>query len=202
MNSSQSIRGKKRQEYIDEWLSGKENPEVEVTPTRYEGKYIVRYRNQNQNNNNQDIGETNDIPTNARKGLSPQDCDSNTMSQESNNNEISKEHESSTEIKQPEIEPIKSEFSGITFSNEFAEQILDQLKIINEERAKKQLKKNNKKEIKRIIHKEFVKNRVLREDSDDYEDLRNEPPPPQPIIIEKSPMKIRRRLNLLDRYKP
>ena len=25
--------------------------------------------------------------------------------------------------KQPEIEPIKSEFSGITFSNEFAEQI-------------------------------------------------------------------------------
>ena len=191
-NTSMSIRGKKRQEYIDEWLSGKENPEVEVTPTRYEGKYIVRYRKSNQNQNNI-IQEDNEITDNSMDS-------SKTTSEDSNNKEMSNESNESTEIKEQELEPVNSQFSGITFSNDFAEQILGQLKIINEERAKKQLKKEKKKEIKRIVHKEFIKNRVLVEDSDDDN---NDPiPPPKPIIIDKTPVKIRRRLNLLDRYKP
>ena len=42
-----SIRGKKREEYVREWLEGKENPDVEVIPTKKEGKYIVRERVKN-----------------------------------------------------------------------------------------------------------------------------------------------------------
>ena len=40
-----SIRGRVRQQYIDNWLSGQEDPNVEVKPTRVDGKYIVRYKN-------------------------------------------------------------------------------------------------------------------------------------------------------------
>ena len=41
-----AIRGKLRQQYIDNWLAGNEDPEVEVIPTRVEGKYIVKHRTQ------------------------------------------------------------------------------------------------------------------------------------------------------------
>jgi hypothetical protein len=40
-----NIRGKLRQQYIDNWLEGHEDPDVEVKPTRIDGKYIVRYKN-------------------------------------------------------------------------------------------------------------------------------------------------------------
>ena len=43
---SVSIRGKLRQQYIDNWLAGNEDPDVEVIPTRVEGKYIVKHRTQ------------------------------------------------------------------------------------------------------------------------------------------------------------
>ena len=44
--SASSIRGKLRQQYIDNWLAGNEDPDVEVIPTRVEGKYIVKHRTQ------------------------------------------------------------------------------------------------------------------------------------------------------------
>ena len=36
------IRGKKRQEIIDNWIQGIEDPDVEVQPTKKENRYIVR----------------------------------------------------------------------------------------------------------------------------------------------------------------
>ena len=39
-----SIRGKQRAEYIQKWLQGEEDPEVEVIPAKAEGRYIVRRR--------------------------------------------------------------------------------------------------------------------------------------------------------------
>ena len=36
------VRGKKREEVINNWLKGVEDPNVEVKPTKQEGRYIVK----------------------------------------------------------------------------------------------------------------------------------------------------------------
>ena len=83
----------------------------------------------------------------------------------------------------------------INFDRELTEEILNQLKMINDDRIARDKKKQKKKELRRAIHKEFARSRVMVEDSDDEE-------PPQPIVIERPPpMRVRRRLNLLDRHR-
>ena len=67
-------------------------------------------------------------------------------------------------------------------------------------KKRKAEKKAKKKEMKHIIHKEFAKNRVMVEESDDETEYRNTDP--QIVYVEKpAPVRIRRRLNLLDRFK-
>ena len=69
----------------------------------------------------------------------------------------------------------------------------------NEERRLKKERKQKKKEMKQLIHKEFVKNRVMVEGSDE-EEVESEP---QIVYVEKpAPVRIRRRLNLLDKFSP
>ena len=66
---------------------------------------------------------------------------------------------------------------------------------------KKLEKKEKKKEIKKVVRKEFIKNKVLVEDSDD-DTVNIAPPEPQKIYVQKPPpLRVRRRVNLLDRYK-
>ena len=42
--SSKYVRGVKRNQIIQRWLQGIEDPEYEVFPTKKEGKYIVKLR--------------------------------------------------------------------------------------------------------------------------------------------------------------
>ena len=73
--------------------------------------------------------------------------------------------------------------------------------MLNEYKMKKLEKKEKKKEIKKVVRKEFIKNKVLVEDSDD-DDVVNIAPEPQKIYVQKPPpLRVRRRVNLLDRYK-
>ena len=44
---SSRIRGKLRDQYINEWLNGIENPDVEVKPLKAEGRFRVTYRSKN-----------------------------------------------------------------------------------------------------------------------------------------------------------
>ena len=77
--------------------------------------------------------------------------------------------------------------------NDIMEEILKQLKIINDERQAKQIKKAKKKELQQAIRKEFVRHRVIVEDPDPTP----EPvPEPQTVYIEKTPIRMRRRLDL------
>ena len=175
-----SIRGKKREEYVREWLEGKENPDVEVIPTKKEGKYIVRERVKNP------VAESED-----------QNAKSQDEKTELNNTEKNTAPEPENNIV-PEPEIIKNNNPGIGL------EILEQLKLLNEYKQKKLEKKAKKKEIKKVIRKEFVKNKVLVENSDESdEDTVYVPPPePQKIYIQKPcPIRTRRKINLLDRYK-
>ena len=173
-----SIRGKKREEYVREWLEGKENPDVEVIPTKKEGKYIVRERVKVEPVK---VGEENAKVEDEKSELN------NTEKNTALEPEI---------IKDDNAEIIKNNNSGIGL------EILEQLKLLNEYKQKKLEKKAKKKEIKKVIRKEFVKNKVLVENSDESDDETVYVPPPEPqkIYIQKPPpIRTRRRINLLQR---
>ena len=197
---SARIRGKKREELINNWLQGKDDDEFDVIPTKNEGKYIIRHKTKNNNISEQTVSEPSDIPE--------QPIPEQTIS-EPNNAEITEDiTENNAEIKQTPVKNTRTKSMKESPSQQnLTLDILNQLKNIqssfhefNEERRKKQEKKAKKKEMKHIIHKEFAKNRVMIEDSDDDEEYKNNEP--QIVYVEKpAPIRTRRRLNLLNRYK-
>ena len=197
------IRGLKRQEIINNWLNGKEDPDFEVVPTRAEGKYIVKTR---ENGNKARATGIPNSDTPETQVASQQDQKSQNASTEENSiNEVTsvendKNHDTaarSSERAAYSETPIESTPARdyISFDRELTNEILNQLKMINDDRKARDEKKQKKKELRRVIHKEFARSRVLVEGSSDEEE-------PQPIYIERPPpMRVRRRLNLLDRYK-
>ena len=197
---STRIRGKKREELINNWLQGKDDDEFDVIPTKNEGKYIIRHKTKNNNISEQTISEPSDI--------SEQPIPEQTIS-EPNNAAITEDiTENNAEIKQTPVNNTRTKSMKESPSQQnLTLDILNQLKNIqssfhefNEERRKKQEKKAKKKEMKHIIHKEFAKNRVMIENSDDEEEYKNNEP--QIVYVEKpAPIRTRRRLNLLNRYK-
>ena len=207
---SARIRGKKREELINNWLQGKDDDEFDVIPTKNEGKYIIRHKTKNNNISEQTISEPSDISASGRalSGESEQPIPEQTIS-EPNNAEITEDiTENNAEIKQTSVNNTRTKSMKESPSQQnLTLDILNQLKNIqssfhefNEERRKKQEKKAKKKEMKHIIHKEFAKNRVMIEDSDDEEEYKNNEP--QVVYVEKpAPIRTRRRLNLLNRYK-
>lgn len=186
---SNNIRGLKRQEIIDNWLNGVEDPEYEVVPTRAEGKYIVKQRTGNKTLvtgiPNSDTPET--------QLASQQDQKSTPEEENSIDKVVSDENDKNHDSETP-IESTPSR-DYISFDRELTNEILNQLKMINDDRKARDEKKQKKKELRRAIHKEFARSRVVVEGSSDEEE-------PQPVYIERPPpIRVRRRLNLLDRYK-
>lgn len=185
------IRGKKREEIINNWLEGKDNDEYDVIPTKNEGKYIIKHKVKNNKI------EINNSETNNSEESIPEE----TIPEETIPEPIPESNNVKQKTKPKQIEMKNNDYNTIS------SEILNQLKNIqssfnelNEERRRKQEKKAKKKEMKHIIHKEFAKNRVMVEESDDETEYRNNDP--QIVYVEKpAPVRIRRRLNLLDRFK-
>ncbi len=190
---SNNIRGLKRQSIIDNWLNGVEDPNFEVVPTRAEGKYIVKQRT---GNNKPLMTENmNNGPSEAQIA-SKQDDNSQTAAPEANNStnkDVSAENDKSDGEEETTMESPMQNY--VSFDRELTNEILNQLKLINDDRRARDEKKQKKTELRRAIHKEFARSRVMVEDSSDEE-------PPQPIIVERPPpIRVRRRLNLLDRHR-
>ena len=190
---SNNIRGLKRQSIIDNWLNGVEDPNFEVVPTRAEGKYIVKQRSNSDKTHAMGIPNSDTAETHI---ASKQDDNSQIAKQEvenSTNKAVSAENDKHNEEESID-EPLPSR-DYISFDRELTNEILNQLKLINDDRRARDEKKQKKKELRRAIHKEFARSRVMVEDSSDEE-------PPQPIIVERPPpIRVRRRLNLLDRHR-
>ena len=220
-----NIRGAVRQQYIDNWLRGNDDPDVEVKPTRVDGKYIVRYRNLPQLNSGnpspentsekvedekqkpdaeKDISSSNsekDISgSNSEKDISGSNSEKD-ISSSNSEKDISSDLEGrphqrwSSISEKPVPEDIASSISEEPVTKDVMQEILKQLKIINDERQAKQLKKEQKKQLQQAIRKEFVRHRVMVEDPEPY----IEPEPPQVMYVDRKPIKVRRRLNLLER---
>ena len=183
-----NIRGKLRQQYIDNWLEGHEDPDVEVKPTRIDGKYIVRYKN---------------LPEPPKQFNPPANTPSEVQDQKPKAAEVIPNNESSDDNSNESSADIPNESNcvaaykadpahgGANVQPDIMQEILEQLKIINDERHAKELKKAKKKELQQAIRKEFVRHRVLVEDPDPAPE-----PTPQTVYIDRPPIKMRRRLDL------
>lgn len=182
------ITGKLRTQYINEWLEGVENPDVEVKPMRDEGRFIVRYKNTQNGTADQNVTEPS---SEAPAEIEAADTNSNNQPVETvvKAPEENKPTAQSDEVRQRRA---SDEVGDEGNNNEILTQIFNQLRIINEERHAKQLRKEQKKELQHAIRKEFVRHRVLVEDPDPR-------PEPEPVYIDRTPVRMRRRLNLLNK---
>ena len=186
---------RRRQEIINNWLEGKESEDYDVIPTHTEGKYILRPKKKA-------VEEVKNIEENVKENNIPEQ----NVSQEENISEENNVSEEQTEFARGSSRTRENVSEPVVEKHNYKRDILNQLKLMNEsfnafneERRLKKEKKQKKKEMKQLIHKEFVKNRVMVEGSDE-EEVESEP---QIVYVEKpAPVRIRRRLNLLDKFSP
>ena len=200
-----NIRGKLRQQYIDNWLEGHEDPDVEVKPTRIDGKYIVRQRRASSEAEVRARVPSNPSPTNPSpintvadtEDQKPKFEEKDISSNDAENNSKVRGTRASSEAEDPITEnnskAAENNSKASLPENDIMEEILKQLKIINDERQAKQIKKAKKKELQQAIRKEFVRHRVIVEDP---EPIQFPDPEPQTVYIEKTPIRMRRRLDL------
>lgn len=157
-SKSKYVRGVKRNQIIQRWIQGIEDPEYEVFPTKKEGKYIVKLRDnktekqsvdtiQNDDTqedtveiNNQEIPLVKQIP---RRSIRNNDSasDGNVVPQTIHNSEVHSQRELYT-------------------SNGINLEILEQLRNLGEELRNDRSKKEQKIYIKQVVNKELSKSRI------------------------------------------
>ena len=165
------IRGKKRQEIIDNWIKGIEDPDVEVQPTKKENRYIVR----------------------PKANKEKEEVDEEPVEQAVKNPPVKKPPVKKPPVKKPPKIEEPSDSDDYEYEYEYEEEpdrthsellqyeILNELKRMNEEKASRRAEKQRQKELK-----DTVKYQMMRHFSQSQQI--SEPQQPQ-----------RRRLNLLKR---
>ena len=148
--SSKYVRGVKRNQIIQRWLQGIEDPEYEVFPTKKEGKYIVKLRespivkSQEENSNNIEH-EAEEVP-------------------EDGNKETSSMNEPTPIVKLNKPRPRTSsriiERTTSASDSTINLEILEQLRNLGEEIRNDRFKKEQKQFIKQIVNKELNKSRI------------------------------------------
>ena len=127
---SKQIRGSKRLKIIQNYLNGKEDEEYEVYPSKTEGKYILRKR---------------------KEPLKPQPIEP--PKEQPINEEPPKEIINEPIEPSPKPSPPSSPIYDPTINIE----ILNQLKLLGEEIKQKREKKEQKRMIKEVVHKQMMK---------------------------------------------
>ena len=189
------IRGKKRTQIIENWLKGVEDPDVEVKPTKNEGRYIVKAKNKEE------------PVKSASQTLCPEGAKEETKAEpvkEETEAEPVKEEikeqpiQSNIERLNVKKESVKEESDEYTYEYEYEEEqpdinlsiqmeILNQLRAMQEEKRLRHEEKQRKKQIKEQVQHQLYKQR-------------NKQIFVEPEVREDSIIPQRRRLNLLKRY--
>ena len=184
--SSKYVRGVKRNQIIQRWLQGIEDPEYEVFPTKKEGKYIVKLRETklvDQTNNDVD------------KQSVDVDVDKQSVDV---TNDVESETESTPPpvIKQRRPRTSSSTIPSTRPDSTINLEILEQLRNLGEEIRNDRFKKEQKQYIKHVVNKELSKSRIrsryvpeMFPESVEPEPVVNEPEPqPQPVEPEPEPI--------------
>ena len=152
---SNYVRGLKRQQIIERWLRGYDDPEFEVFPTKKEGRYVVKKRIE---------------PLESKKEL-----------EEGSDEEVSEgcdeavEEPTSKLVSIPAPKPRASRAAPkripqTTHPDTTVNiEILEQLKLLGEEMKQQRKKKEQKEVIKHAVQKQFNKNprsKVIKEETE------------------------------------
>ena len=188
---SNYIRGLKRQQIIDRWIHGHDDPEYEVFPTKKEGKYIVKKRTE---------------PLETKEEVEPYGRGSESLEQNEVNDEvIDEEHEEPKSKPTPKPAPkpkptpkritskqttSKDSVRGSEIPNSdltIGIEILEHLKLLGEEMKHQRKKKEQKEVIKQVVQKQLTRTprsrKIVKVEKPDYseeEDYDYEEPTPTP----------------------
>ena len=182
--SKKYLTGSKRLQIIQRWLNGVDDPEYDVFPTRKEGKYIVKPRNETIKQTTKEVNEE---------------------ATEQEQEPIEPEQEEPEQSLQPKTTPKpkqipKPKFRQQTNINDQSYdptiniEILNQLKLLGEEFKLKREKKEQKRMIKEVVQKQIAKPRMQYNYTEpDYKQLPNQD---EEMIEQPQPTLTRRRNNI------
>ena len=176
------IRGKKRQEIIDNWLKGIEDPDVEVKPTKKDNRYIVTSKKPVQDDSATDtsVTDTSNKKDTSVKDTSVKERPVKKVSNKLDTSDDSYEYEYEYE-EEPETQGNKHNAELLQYD------ILNELRRMNEEKARREEEKERRRELKHQIQHQLYR-----------QSMRTESVSQQPQN-EVRPIQ-RRRLNLLGRF--
>ena len=185
------IRGKKRQEIIDNWLKGIEDPDVEVKPTKKDNRYIVTSKKPVQDDSATDTSVTDtsnkkvSVTDTSNKKVSVKDTSVKERPVKKVSNKLDTSDDSYEYEYEYEEEP---ETQGNKHNAELLQyEILNELRRMNEEKARREEEKERRRELKHQIQHQLYR-----------QSMRTESVSQQPQN-EVRPIQ-RRRLNLLGRF--
>lgn len=181
---SKYVTGLKRNQLIQRWLQGVEDPDYEVFPTKKEGKYIVKKRvTPIEVHNDTSLSESlNDTSFGDTKPLAPQaySCETRFGNQTANadqqdNSELELEP-TTDQVKQsvqvlakqsPKRTSTKKALPQNSYDISYSQgdttvnlEILEQLRALGEEIRSERVKKEQKQYIKHVVNKELTKSRI------------------------------------------
>ena len=144
---SNYVRGLKRQQIIERWLRGYDDPEFEVFPTKKEGRYVVKKRIE---------------PLESKKEL-----------EEGRDEDVEEPTSKPVSIPAPKPKASRSAPKRIPQTTHpdttVNIEILEQFKLLSEEMKQRRKKKEQKEVIKHAVQKQFNKNprsKVIKEETE------------------------------------
>lgn len=175
---SKYVRGVKRNQIIQRWIQGIDDPDYEVFPTKKEGKYIVKLREKSEPENGSLENEPEiEPPTENGSGGIP----AAEISPENEPPAATKPRSRSTVPRDSTIR--NSEVRGINL------EILEQLRNLGEELRNDRFKKEQKQYIKHVVNKELSKSRIRsRYVPDMFPENEPEPEQPEPEPVNEQPL--------------
>lgn len=175
--SKKYLTGGKRLQIIQRWLSGIDDPDYDVFPTKKEGRYIVKPRKNTEHNSSlearpshegSELDSQTEIENDSSREKNNMECDNDDTVQENKSNIEVKETPIQTKPKQVSKQISKTNNSRSGFGqthNQYYDptiniEILNQLKLLGEEFKNEREKKEQKRIIKEAVQKQISKPRM------------------------------------------
>ena len=177
---SKYVRGVKRNQIIQRWIQGIDDPDYEVFPTKKEGKYIVKLREKSEPENGSLENEPEiEPPTENGSGGIP----AAEISPENEPPAAAKPRSRSTVPRDSTIRNSEVRSQGeLCTAKGINLEILEQLRNLGEELRNDRFKKEQKQYIKHVVNKELSKSRIRsRYVPDMFPENEPEPEQPEPV---------------------
>jgi hypothetical protein len=143
---SKKLTGKTRDELIKKWLAGEEDAFWQVKPTKTDGKYIISPRRQENSEDSRSQGQSENEDDNQEEvAEEPENLDEETPASKP------------APIPKKTIAPKAKGKAKANLNGDATVEILNQLRLLGEERRERELRKQQKAEIKAQIAKQMAR---------------------------------------------